>query len=221
VIEAATSLFAGHGVEEITRRDAANLEQAAKAILSLIRQASERKRRFLIFLTGVPGSGKTLAGLQVVHRTHESEARHSGDVVYLSGNTPLVTVLREALTEDEYRRRIQAGKKVKDALRSKVRARIQHIMDFLKEYISDAEERPPHERAIVFDEAQRAWHAAYGKQKFERSCGRYSLFADLTRMTCQILAEFHAFLWVFERIHSQAPLRGESPVEPVFMRFSE
>lgn len=180
VIEAATSLFAGHSVEEITRRNAANLEQAAEAILSLIRQARDRKRRFLIFLTGVPGSGKTLAGLQVVHRTHESEGRLSGDVVYLSGNTPLVTVLREALTEDEYRRRVLAGKNVKkDAVRFEVRARIQHIMDFLKEYLSDAEERPPHERAIVFDEAQRAWDAAYGYQKFRRSASEPRLLLDI------------------------------------------
>jgi hypothetical protein len=180
VIEAATSLFAGHGVEEIARRDAANLEQAAESIVSLIRQARDRKRRFLIFLTGVPGSGKTLAGLQIVHRVHESEGRHSGDVVYLSGNTPLVTVLREALTEDEYRYRVQAGKKVKkDTVRSSVRARIQHIMDFLKEYLSDAEERAPHERAIVFDEAQRAWDAAYGKQKFGRSASEPRLLLDI------------------------------------------
>ncbi|KXJ98694.1 MAG: hypothetical protein UZ03_NOB001003541, partial [Nitrospira sp. OLB3] len=98
IIEAATTLFAGHGVEEITRRDANNLDRSAETILSLIRDARNRQRRYLIFLTGVPGSGKTLAGLQVVHRAHDSGDRDSGDVVYLSGNTPLVTVLREALT---------------------------------------------------------------------------------------------------------------------------
>lgn len=180
VIEAATSLFAGHGVEEIARSDAANLDQAAEAILSLIREARERKRRFLIFLTGVPGSGKTLAGLEVVHRTRESEERHYGEVVYLSGNTPLVTVLREALTNDECRRLVRSGKKVKkDTVRSSVRARIQHIMDFLREYLSDAEERAPHERAIVFDEAQRAWDAAYGKQKFGRSASEPRLLLDI------------------------------------------
>jgi hypothetical protein len=180
VIEAATSLFAGHGVEEITRRDAANLDEAAETILSLIRQARDRKRRYIIFLTGVPGSGKTLAGLHVVHRTYESESRVSGDVVYLSGNTPLVTVLREALTEDDYRRRLQAGESPKkDAVRSSVRARIQHIIDFLREYLSDLETRPPHERAIVFDEAQRAWDADYGKHKFGRSASEPRLLLDI------------------------------------------
>jgi DUF2075 family protein len=92
----------------------------------------------------------------------------------------LVTVLREALTEDEYSRRVRAGKKVKkDAVRFKVRARIQHIMDFLKEYLSGANERPPHERAIVFDEAQRAWDAAHGKHKFKRSVSEPRLLLDI------------------------------------------
>ena len=180
VIEAATSLFAGHGVEEIAQADATNLEDAAETIVSLIRQSRENKRRLLIFLTGVPGSGKTLAGLQVVHRFAETEVGKTGDVVYLSGNTPLVTVLREALTEDEYTRKIQKGKTVKkDDVRRQVRARIQHIMDFLKEYISDSEEKPPHERAIIFDEAQRAWNASYGKQKFDRSASEPSILLDI------------------------------------------
>ena len=180
VIEAATALFAGHGVREIAQADATNLKDAAEAVVSLIKRARAEKRRALIFLTGVPGSGKTLAGLQVVHRAVESEGRHSGDVVYLSGNTPLVTVLREALTEDEYDRRKLAGETVtKKDVRSAVRARIQHIMDFLKQYLSDTDQRPPHEHAIVFDEAQRAWDAAYGRQKFGRSASEPRLLIDI------------------------------------------
>ncbi|MFC1628684.1 DUF2075 domain-containing protein [Gemmatimonadota bacterium] len=180
VIEAATTLFAGHGVEEITHSDAANLNEAAEKIVSLINQSRVEKRRSLIFLTGVPGSGKTLAGLQVVHRASETNDRHEGDIVYLSGNTPLVTVLREALTEDEYLRRKREGEEVrKGDVRKSVRARIQHIMDFLKEYISDSSESPPYERAIVFDEAQRAWDASYGKQKFGRSASEPKLLLDI------------------------------------------
>lgn len=179
VIEAATTLFAGHGVEEIARADAANLGRAAEAIVSLINLARSERRRALIFLTGVPGSGKTLAGLQVVHRaTNGRDA--SGDVVYLSGNTPLVTVLREALSQDEYARSRQSGHERKiGEVRTSVRARIQHIMDFLREYLSDSKERAPHEHAIIFDEAQRAWDAAYGKQKFGRSASEPRLLLDI------------------------------------------
>ena len=179
VIDAATTLFSGHGVEEIAQADAANLAQAAGKIVALIERARNDKRRALIFLTGVPGSGKTLAGLQVVHQAVSGNAR-PGEVVYLSGNTPLVTVLREALTGDEYERRQRAGEKVKKgSIRSSMRARIQHIMDFLKEYLTDPLERPPHERVIVFDEAQRAWNAAYGKQKFGRSESEPRILLDI------------------------------------------
>ncbi|MFC1529649.1 DUF2075 domain-containing protein [Gemmatimonadota bacterium] len=180
VIEAATSLFAGHSVNEIAQADAANLAEAAETIVSLIDHARSNRRRALILLTGVPGSGKTLAGLQVVHRAVETSPRREGDVVYLSGNTPLVTVLREALTEDEYHRLKRDGEAVKKGdVRNSVRARIQHIMDFLKEYVSDPDSRPPHERAIVFDEAQRAWDAAYGKQKFGRGASEPALLLDI------------------------------------------
>lgn len=179
VIEAATSLFAGHGVEEIARADAANLDVAAERIVAIIDETRSAQRRALVFLTGVPGSGKTLAGLQVVHRTVEDGNRVQGDVVYLSGNTPLVTVLREALTEDEYARRKRGETVRKGAVRSSVRARIQHIIDFLQEYLSDEEARPPHEHAIVFDEAQRAWDASYGKQKFGRSASEPVLLLEI------------------------------------------
>jgi hypothetical protein len=180
VIEAATSLFSGHGVSEIAQADAANLDVSAECIFGLIKQARDTGGHYLIFLTGVPGSGKTLAGLQVVHRAEESNSNSHGDVVYLSGNTPLVTVLREALTEDDYKRQRQEGLKVKKGeVRTAVRARIQHIMDFLREYLNDPEQRPPHERAIVFDEAQRAWNADFGKKKFNRSASEPRLLMDI------------------------------------------
>jgi hypothetical protein len=89
-------------------------------------------------------------------------------------------VLRESLILDEYERRRGEGEVVTmQTIRASMRARIQHIMDFLKEYLSDAEERPPHERAIVFDEAQRAWDAAYGNQKFGRSASEPRLLLDI------------------------------------------
>jgi hypothetical protein len=100
-----------------------------------------------------------------------------------------VTVLREVLTEDEFRRTQQAGQRVtKAAVRASVRVRIQHIMDFLREYLRNDEERPPHERAIVFDEAQRAWDAAYGKQKFNRSASEPRLLLDIMGLRTGISA---------------------------------
>jgi len=40
-----------------------NLQSAAARLVALIEQAREQQGRFLLILTGVPGSGKTLAGL--------------------------------------------------------------------------------------------------------------------------------------------------------------
>ena len=179
VIEAATTLFAGHGVEEIARADASNLRESAERIVSIIAEAQAHKRRALIFLTGVPGSGKTLAGLQVVHRAVERDIEEAGDIVYLSGNTPLVTVIREALARDEHARKKAAGEAVAIGdVRRAVRARIQHIIDYLRQYLS-AELGEPVEHSIVFDEAQRAWDERYGKQKFGRTASEPRLLLEI------------------------------------------
>ncbi|MFG0260381.1 MAG: DNA/RNA helicase domain-containing protein, partial [Phycisphaerales bacterium JB041] len=180
VIDAATTLFAGHGVEEIARADAKNLGAASEHIVALVADSRTRGSRALIFLTGVPGSGKTLAGLQVVHRAADPDLEAQGDIVYLSGNTPLVTVLREALARDEYNRRKTAGTHVRMAdVRNAMRARIQHIIDFLRQYLTCPGEEPPHEHAIVFDEAQRAWDARHGAQKFGRTASEPALLLEI------------------------------------------
>jgi hypothetical protein len=104
VIDAATQIFAGHSVREIANADADNLAVAAARIVTLVAEARARQSRYLIFLTGVPGSGKTLAGLEVVHSAVASGTEQEGDIVYLSGNSPLVVGLREALALDEHKR---------------------------------------------------------------------------------------------------------------------
>jgi Uncharacterized conserved protein (DUF2075) len=180
VIEAATSIFAGHDVRSIANADADNLQSAASRLVALIKQAREEGRRFLLILTGVPGSGKTLAGLHVVHSTIATDVERHGDIVYLSGNTPLVVVLREALARDEHSRRRRAGeRKSLGIIRREVRARIQHINDFLQESFRGTAEHPPHEHVIVFDEAQRAWDEKQGMEKFERTASEPALLLEL------------------------------------------
>lgn len=180
VIEAATSIFAGHDVRNIAKADADNLQSAAARLLALIQQARERGKRYLLLLTGVPGSGKTLAGLHVVHSAVATGMERQGEIVYLSGNTPLVVVLREALArdEDQRRRRFGGGRRLGD-LRREVRARIQHINDFLQESFRGSPNDPPHEHVIVFDEAQRAWDEKQGLEKFQRSASEPDLLLEL------------------------------------------
>lgn len=178
VIEAAVTLFSGHGVREITLAGSKNLREAADAVFSIIQNVRAQSRHAVVFLTGVPGAGKTLAGLNIVHSAIDRGLSDDGDVVYLSGNTPLVVVLREALARDQHRRKVAAGddSTLRDA-RSSTRATIQHVNDFLKQYVH-ANSEPPSGHVIVFDEAQRAWDARQGKEKFGREASEPLLILE-------------------------------------------
>jgi hypothetical protein len=180
IIQAATSIFAGHDVRAIGRSDASNLAVSVRRIVEVISHAKRTSRKALVFLTGVPGAGKTLAGLQVVHDAVTSGTEDQGDIIYLSGNTPLVTVLREALARDKAERAKASGNPTTLAEeRRVVRTRIQHINDFLREYLTGPGTALPHEHAIVFDEAQRAWDAGQGAKKFERQKSEPSLLLEI------------------------------------------
>lgn len=180
VVSAATTLFAGHSVREIAQADATNLDESAGKIIEIISHTKKVGGHALVFLAGVPGSGKTLAGLQVVHNAIETGVEDKGDIVYLSGNTPLVVVLREALARDEAARRKARGERPRlEVVRNSVRTRIQHIIDFLREYLNNDDGIAPHEHVIVFDEAQRAWDEDYGRKKFGRSSSEPKLLLEI------------------------------------------
>lgn len=156
IIEAAQALYQGHKVTDITRSDAGaiNLSQTAECIAQIIEDAKSRKHKAICFVTGVPGAGKTLAGLNLVtQRTNAHEDEHA---VFLSGNGPLVDVLREALARDEHEQSKLTGSLIRkaDAAR-KVKSFIQNIMHFRDDNLASA--AAPVERVAVFDEAQRAW----------------------------------------------------------------
>lgn len=104
IIEAAQALYSQHRVEDITRSDAGaqNLSVTTAAIARIIETAKRDKRKAICFVTGVPGAGKTLAGLNLV--TQRTNAHADEHAVFLSGNGPLVEVLREALARDEHSR---------------------------------------------------------------------------------------------------------------------
>lgn len=113
-------------------------------------------QKSICFVTGVPGSGKTLVGLDIATKNFDrSNGLYS---VFLSGNAPLVNILREALTRDKVQRERERGRKIKkgDALRG-VKAFIQNIHHFRDECLVDIS-APPIEHVVLFDEAQRAWN---------------------------------------------------------------
>lgn len=158
IIEAATALYSGHSVADIATHSAEkiNLSLTTDAIESSIQTARDQHRKVICFITGVPGAGKTLVGLNVA-TTHKrtDDDFHS---VFLSGNGPLVAVLREALARDKVQRELDAGRRIKKGeARSEVKAFIQNVHHFRDECLIDAA-RPPIEHVAIFDEAQRAWN---------------------------------------------------------------
>lgn len=176
IVEAAELLYSGHEVSEIAHAsaDARNLADTSQRLIELVEYARSNQKLVVCFVTGIPGSGKTLTGLNLVH---DSRLKGGNPVktAFLSGNTPLVEVLREALARDDSRR---TGNSLKNT-RSAVRAEIQHLMDYLREYVTANPEHCPHENVIVFDEAQRAWDADYGYRKFKRATSEPSLFLEI------------------------------------------
>lgn len=156
IIEAAMALYAGHSVTEISRSDAGaiNLHQTSQAISNIIADSKKRSRKSICFLTGVPGAGKTLVGLNIAtqHIKNDSDLYS----VFLSGNGPLVAILREALTRDKVRAERAKGKKLsKGVAMSSVKTFIQNVHNFRDDCLNDL--GAPVEHVALFDEAQRAW----------------------------------------------------------------
>jgi hypothetical protein len=156
IIEAATSLYNGHSVSDISRSDASalNLTLTSEAISGIIRAAKADSKKVVCFVTGVPGAGKTLVGLNIA--TKHIDKSNELYSVFLSGNGPLVAILREALARDKVRREKELGRKAKKGqVLSEVKLFIQNVHHFRDECLIDSE-KPPIEHVALFDEAQRA-----------------------------------------------------------------
>ncbi|MBX7041569.1 MAG: DUF2075 domain-containing protein [Ignavibacteria bacterium] len=171
IIEAAISLFRNHTVENISRSDASakNLLVTSKCISQIIDEARAKSEKAICFVTGVPGAGKTLIGLDIATKHMDKEKKQTS--VYLSGNGPLVAILREALTRDKVKRQKELGEPArKGEVFSSVKTFIQNVHHFRDECLVD--DKPPFDHVAIFDEAQRAWNqvqtANFMKRKKKR-----------------------------------------------------
>jgi len=171
IIEAAMALYRGHSVQEISRHDAGaiNLSTTSEIISEIVRHSRETCRKSLCFVTGVPGAGKTLVGLNIA--TQHQDPNQDLYSVFLSGNGPLVAVLREALARDRVvQAKLKKQKLSKVEAKSRVRMFVQNVHHFRDECLLDGQ--PPIEHVAIFDEAQRAWNleqtAAFMRQKKKR-----------------------------------------------------
>lgn len=157
ILEAARTLYAQHTVEQIARFDAGakNLRVTSTRIEELVDEARTKQHKVICFVTGVPGAGKTLVGLNVATRRRKVE--QPTHAVFLSGNGPLVAVLREALTRDELARQESRGIRArKGKVGESIKAFIQNVHHFRDEALIDT--GAPHDHVAIFDEAQRAWN---------------------------------------------------------------
>ena len=169
IVEAARALYAHHGVEAIKAFDAGkkNLGETSRRIEQLIEEARTKGQKIICFLTGVPGAGKTLVGLNVA--TQHARTESPTHAVLLSGNGPLVAVLRAALSQDEKARLKKLGVKQKKGS-DPVKQFIQNVHHFRDEAIKDPI-NPPADHVVVFDEAQRAWNQAMTSDFMKRKKG--------------------------------------------------
>lgn len=148
IIDAAVALYSNMNVFEIGHSCAAHedLERTTKTLVNTVSTARQNGSKTICFVTGVPGAGKTLVGLNAVH---EPEIRESGS--FLSGNGPLVKIIREALIRDVTKRmhvtRAEASLTVQTF--------IQNVHRFADEFQKN--DKIPNPHVVVFDEAQRAW----------------------------------------------------------------
>ncbi len=153
IIEAAVKLYAGMDVFEIGHSAAAreDLDKTTNALLDVIiktREEGAERRKAICFVTGVPGAGKTLVGLNAVHRNELQDCS-----MFLSGNGPLVKIIREALIRDVVKRSGQTRRAAELA----VQTFIGSVHRFADSYYEDGNGASPVDNVIVFDEAQRAW----------------------------------------------------------------
>lgn len=172
IIEAAKALYKGHNVSEISRNDASaiNLSKTTDAISEIIRTSKIRSQKAICFVTGVPGAGKTLVGLNIANKHYDKDNELYS--VFLSGNGPLVNILREALARDRIDQAKLTEQKIKkyQAL-SEVKMFIQNVHHFRDDCLID-EDKPPIEHVALFDEAQRAWNIHQTSKFMRQKKGR-------------------------------------------------
>ena len=152
IIEAAQAMYRNHSVKDISRNDAGahNLTATTETINQIIDDCKRNHKKAICFVTGVPGAGKTLAGLNIANERHNFDADEHA--VFLSGNGPLVDILQAALAKD---RSSRMGITIAEA-KKETKAFIQIIHRFRDEALTT--NNPPAEKVAIFDEAQRAWN---------------------------------------------------------------
>ncbi len=162
IVAAAVEAYSSHNLSQIAQSEAGqdNINLCEEKINDVISHAQIKKRKCVCFITGVPGAGKTLVGLDVVAKSLDNEKENLS--VYISGNGPLVEVLREALVQS-----VKAKKQFNKKTEVAINALIQSSYAFKKDNASRNDPTP--ENILIFDEAQRVWNQEKMMRKHEKN----------------------------------------------------
>jgi hypothetical protein len=172
IVEAARELRSGLKIREIAQCEAAEheIDEVVETIQAIIKSAEENREHAICFLTGVPGSGKTLVGLSLAHLDDTGP----GAIHFMSGNAPLVSVLQENFKKQAMRQKVPAKEAERQA-----QTLIENIHRFARAYSEDPQKRAPSNHVIIFDEAQRAWDRKQNKRKFNRDYSEPEMLLSL------------------------------------------
>jgi len=143
LIQAARTIWNKQPLPQIKRALSAGIPQTIAELIKIAQIAQSKNELHLALVTGVPGAGKTLVGIQLVYENHLDTSDLRNNAVFLSGNGPLVKVLQHALKNSIF---------------------VQDVHGFLKDY-GGSTAKIPHEHIWVYDEAQRAWDAERVNEK--------------------------------------------------------
>lgn len=196
IIEAAKALYLNHSVADLTKSEAegAQLDKTTNYCLKIIKETKEKGKKSILFVTGVPGAGKTLVGLNVAIKQSEDKKDEADKAVYLSGNGPLVEVLTEALARDkkkqeeknsgqkynittarrEVKQFIQIIHRYRDQMLGKLQFPIKGKdlqIDPTKELKDKEAGYAEVENIAIFDEAQRSWNQEHLSSWLKRKKG--------------------------------------------------
>ena len=160
IIQSARSIYLNNQVDEFFKFDAGeeNLKVTERTVENIVKEARDNKKKIICFVSGVPGAGKTLVGLDLAGKTRNNTNTGLPEAVFFSGNGPLINVLAEALGRDAHESNKEKYKSKNQAV-TMVKAFIQDLHAFKQDIIA-TKKKTIDENVLIFDEAQRVWDEA-------------------------------------------------------------
>ena len=157
IIQSARSIYMNNQVDDFFRFDAGeeNLKVTEHTVEYIVKDAKDNKKKIICFVSGVPGAGKTLVGLDLAGKTRNNTDNGLPEAVFFSGNGPLIKVLTEALGRDAYKQNTEKFKSKNQAV-TNVKSFIQDLHAFKLDVVS-SKQKVVDENVLIFDEAQRVW----------------------------------------------------------------